>query len=121
MKIIVTHSAPDLDAVTSVWLIKKFLQGWNDAEVKFVPAGTKIANSKLQIANSGSGDPIEKIGENEVIHVDTGMGPLDHHQTSDDNVCGASLTWDFVREKSEMFKNPENSDKIVDKEEAISR
>src|SRR3990172_1900795 len=106
MKIIVTHSAPDLDAVTSVWLIKKFLQGWNDAEVKFVPAGTKIANSKLQIANSGTGDPIEKIGDNEVIHVDTGLGPLDHHQIESDKVCAASLAWDFVRENSPVFKDP---------------
>ena len=42
MKIIVTHAAPDLDAVTSVWLIKRFLQGWNEAEVRFVPAGQRL-------------------------------------------------------------------------------
>lgn len=121
MKIIVTHSSPDLDAVTSVWLIKRFLQGWKEAEVKFVPAGTKIANSKLQIANSGTGDPIEKIGNDEVIHVDTGLGPLDHHQTFSDKVCGASLTWDYVREHGQMFENEESSDRVQTREEAISR
>lgn len=121
MKIIVTHSAPDLDAVTSVWLIKRFLQGWKEAEVKFVPAGSKLANSKLQIADSGTGNPIEKIGEDEVIHVDTGLGPLDHHQTFSDKVCGASLTWDFVREKGQMFEDESTSDKIQTREEAISR
>ena len=121
MRIIVTHSAPDLDAVTSVWLIKRFLQGWNGAEVKFVPAGSKLANSKLQMADSGKGDPIEKIGENEVIHVDTGLGPLDHHQTFSDKVSAATLTWDYVREHGQMFENESTSDKVQMREQALSR
>lgn len=117
MKIIVAHNAPDLDAVTSIWLLKRFLPGWEEAKLEFVPAGTRKEGSH---ANELT-DPIEKIGENEVIHVDTGLGPLDHHQTSDDKVCGASLAWDYVRENSEMFKNPQDSSKIVDREQAISR
>jgi hypothetical protein len=117
MKIIVTHNAPDLDAVTSVWIIKRFLPGWEEAKVEFVPAGSRLSNSK---ANELT-DPVEKIGEDEVIHVDTGLGPLDHHQTSDDKVCGASRAWDYVRETSSEFRNPEDSDKIVDREQAISR
>lgn len=91
MKIVVTHASPDMDAITSVWLIKKFLPNWNDALVKFVPAGDRINGNK------NTTDAIEKIGEDEVIHVDTGMGPLDHHQTASDKVCGASLTFDFVK------------------------
>ncbi len=121
MKIVVTHTMPDLDAVTSVWLIKRFLQDWRDAVVKFVPAGTRYRNSEFRIQNSESRDPIEKIRNDEVIHVDTGLGPLDHHQTSDINVCGASLTWDFVRENGQMFENEESSDKTQIREEAISR
>ena len=117
MKIIVTHSAPDLDAVTSVWLIKRFLQGWEDAVVKFVPAGMRILNIKYQISKN----PIENIKGDEVIHVDTGLGPLDHHQTFSDKVCGASLTWDWVREKGQMFDQEATSDKIQTREEAISR
>ncbi len=117
MKIIVTHSSPDLDAVTSVWLIKSFLQGWEDAEVRFVPAGSRLESSRADKLK----DPIEKIGENEVIHVDTGLGPLDHHQTFSDKVCGASLTWDYVREHGQMFENEKSSDKIQTREEAISR
>ena len=119
MKIIVTHSAPDLDAITSVWLIKRFLQNWSDAVVKFVPAGTRLPNSKYQIENSKN--PIEISGEDEVIHVDTGLGPLDHHQTLSDKVCAASLTWDYVRQKGQMFENEQSSGKIQDREEAISR
>ncbi len=92
MKIVVTHSSPDMDAITSVWLIKKFLAGWENSVVKFVPAGDRINNNK------NTKDAIEKIGDDEIIHVDTGLGPLDHHQTASDKVCGASLTFNFVKE-----------------------
>ncbi len=97
MKVVVTHISPDWDAITSVWLIKKYLPGWQQARVKFVPAGQRLPESKFD-PQSGISDPIEKIGEDEVIHVDTGLGPLDHHQTQDRNVSAASLTWDFVQE-----------------------
>lgn len=118
MKIIVTHTAPDLDAITSVWLLRRYLPGWSEAEVRFVPAGQRMEGAK---PGSEVNEVIEKIGEDQVIHVDTGLGPLDHHQTKSDKVCGASLTWDYVRIKSHNFSNPEDSDKIVEKEEAISR
>jgi len=101
MKIIVTHSSPDMDAITSVWLIKKFLPNWNDASVKFVPAGERLrgVNQESRIKNQGENDSaIEHIGDDEVVHVDTGLGPLDHHQTASDKVCGASLTFDFVKD-----------------------
>lgn len=89
--------SPDWDAITSVWLIKRFLQNWENAKVMFVGAGERISNSKMNVPNNNLDDAIEKIGEDEVIHVDTGMGPLDHHQTEDRNVCGATQTWDFVK------------------------
>lgn len=117
MKIIVTHTSPDMDAITSVWLIKRFLQGWHDAKVEFVPAGSRLESSHANKIK----DSIEKIGENEVIHVDTGLGPLDHHQTSSDKICAASLTWDFVRQNGQMFDNEDSSDKVQTREEAISR
>jgi len=94
MKIIVTHTSPDWDAITSVWLIKRYLAGWQDAEVRFVPAGTRL----YQEGFKHEGDnPIENRGEDEIIHVDTGLGPLDHHQTQDTSVSAASRTWDYVR------------------------
>lgn len=111
MKIIVTHTSPDLDAITSVWLLQKFLPGWDDAEVRFVPAGERLGSTP----GKDVVDAIEKIGENEVIQVDTGLGPLDHHQTQDDSVCGASLTWDFV--SSQIT----GGEKWEEKKEAISR
>lgn len=134
MKIIVTHSSPDMDAITSIWLIKKFLPGWENAIVRFVPAGERLAFRKTQNTQESSvsdnqtvrqsdspsfsefSETIERIGEDEVIHVDTGLGPLDHHQTSSDKVCGASLTFDFVK----RIQNPE-SKKWDDKMDAVSR
>ena len=118
MKIVVTHTSPDMDAITSVWLIKKYLPGWEDAKVKFVSAGNRIDSGKWK--NKDEKSPIEKIEDDEVIHVDTGMGPLDHHQTISDKVCGASLTWDYVKSKNEEFRL-KDLEKIRDRIEALSR
>ena len=116
MKIIVTHMSPDWDAITSVWLLKKYFAGWQDAAVEFVPAGQRFRNQEVKVQNHGE-NPIQKIGNDEVIHVDTGLTPLDHHQTQDKTVCGASLTWDFVLSE---FK--EANDRITpEHKEAISR
>jgi hypothetical protein len=110
MKVIVTHSSPDLDAIGSVWAVKRFLQGWEDAVVKYVPAGETINGKNPKEA-------IEKIGEDDVIHVDTGLGPLDHHQTSDTNVSAASLSWDFVKKSYKDHHEKLKDDKV----EAIDR
>lgn len=118
MKVIITHNSPDVDAVASVWLIKKFLPGWEDAIVKFVAAGERIDGGKWKDASQTL--PIESIENDEVIHVDTGMGPLDHHQTTSDKICAASLTWDYVRNKNEELK-VDNSEKIKDRMGAVSR
>lgn len=70
MKTIVTHLSPDLDAIASVWLIKKYLTGWSEAQIKLVPAGTTLDD---QLPDS----------DKNIIHVDTGLGKFDHHQTND--------------------------------------
>ncbi|MDP2649226.1 MAG: hypothetical protein Q8P10_00120 [bacterium] len=125
MKIIVTHSSPDLDAIASVWFIKKFLQGWEDAEVKFVPAGERysklVSSSRTSILIS---DPIEKINDDEVVHVDTGLGPFDHHLTSDENISATSLVWEYIKESQKLkvkSQNEEESEKWKDREEAVDR
>lgn len=74
--------APDVDAVTSVWLLKRFLPGWDEVEVAFVPAGKTLNN---EIPDT---DP-------DILHVDTGMGMLDHHQT-DEDTCAAKRTVEFI-------------------------
>lgn len=88
---IVTHNAPDLDAIGAVWLIKRFLPNWQNAAVKFVPAGKTLDG---QIPDS---DP-------HILHVDTGFGQLDHHQ-SDDDTCAAKKTYGYIKRRL----NKENS------------
>jgi hypothetical protein len=95
MKIIVTHMSPDLDAIASVWVIKKFLPGWQDALVEFVPAGQRLERVKNNPAFVDEAILVQ--AEDEIMHVDTGLGPLDHHQTSDQTICGASRCWEYVQ------------------------
>lgn len=83
MKTIVTHISVDLDAAASVWLIKKYLPQWIDAELKFVPAGTTLDNLQPDI------NP-------DIIHVDTGLGQFDHHHIEDRNLCAAKLVLSFL-------------------------
>lgn len=104
MKRIVTHTSPDMDAITSVWYIKRYLSRWENAEVRFVPAGQRIGDYTPEKALDIK-DPVEIISGNEVIHVDTGLGPLDHHQTKDTNTCGASLTFNYIK-KHLLEKDP---------------
>ncbi|MEK7597679.1 MAG: hypothetical protein AAB441_03485 [Patescibacteria group bacterium] len=82
MKTIVTHLSPDLDAIASCWLIKKYLTDWDSAEIKLVPAGTTL-NDELPDDN------------NNIIHVDTGMGKFDHHQTND-YTSAAKLVYKYL-------------------------
>lgn len=121
MKIIVTHTSPDWDAIGSVWILRRFLPGWDEAKVEYVPAGQRYKNLESKIQNSESGDVIEKINDDEVIHVDTGMGPLDHHQVSDQSVCAASRCWDYVQQVQNSKFKIQNDDRIRGQQEAISR
>ena len=114
MRRIVTHKSCDIDAISSTWLLKRFYPNWDGAEIVFVNAGEGLPGHSQ--AEAGSENAIEILDGVETIHVDTGMGALDHHQTSDSNTCGASLTLDFI------LKNPEsNLHKHEIKLEAVRR
>jgi hypothetical protein len=97
MKIIVTHLSPDLDAIGSVWIIKKFLPGWENALIEFVPAG--LRSERVKSNQDFITQPILTIGNDEIMHVDTGLGPLDHHQTADMSSAGIKLAWEYVQEQ----------------------
>jgi hypothetical protein len=100
MRKIVTHKSCDIDAISSVWLLKRFYPNWDGAQVEFVNAGEKLTGNYTLSGHpehsEGSPQPIEIVDGVETIHVDTGMGALDHHQTSDMNTCGAKKTLDFI-------------------------
>jgi len=98
----VTHMMPDVDAIASVWLLKRFLAGWERADVAYVPAGTTLDN-----------EPVDSKGD--ILHVDTGLGMLDHHQT-DEDTCAAKRTMEFV---SQSQKSKVKSQKFPD--EALVR
>lgn len=67
-KILVTHIDPDIDAIAGIWLIKRFFPGWQETDYYFVPRGKTFRNAPPD------DDP-------QIIHVDTGLGNFDHHQT----------------------------------------
>ena len=83
-------------------------------------SGSEICTCRAEIREKRKGEgesAIEIIGEDEVIHVDTGLGPLDHHQTQDKNVSAASRTWDYVQSQ---FR--EAHDKLTSEhKESVSR
>lgn len=101
MKLIVSHYSPDLDSITASWLIKRFLPGWQDADLQFVPAG--------QTLNQLSPD-----GKKNIVHVDTGLGQFDHHQTKE-FTSATKKVFQHLKEKKLIKKKDELPiKKIVD-------
>lgn len=94
-KLIVTHSSPDFDGIPAIWLLRKFHPDYKDARVAFTPAGTTYENL-----------PVDSNAD--VVHVDTGLGRFDHHQ-SNDFTCGAQLVYEalvkegYVKEDDEAL------------------
>lgn len=86
MKTLVTHIGPDLDAICAIWLLKTFFPDWKEASLAFVPAGKTLSNL------SPDANP-------EIIHVDTGFGKFDHHQSNADT-CASRLVYEaLVKER----------------------
>jgi hypothetical protein len=96
-KIIVTHLNPDLDAICSVWLLKKFDPDYKKAIIKLVAAGQTYKNLK----------PDE---DENIVHVDTGLGKFDHHQIQK-KTCAAQLVFNYLKSR---FKH-------LNKDEALIR
>lgn len=87
MKTIVTHISVDLDAVSSAWLVKRNMPGWEDAQLKFVNAG----------------ETLDKKGPDEnpeIIHVDTGLGQFDHHQEKNYEMSAAKKVFIYLDKKN---------------------
>lgn len=83
MKTIVAHIGPDCDAITSIWLVKMFFPGWEEADLAFVPAGKTLKN-------------LPPDDNPEILHVDTGFGEFDHHQTAADT-CASKLLYEEIK------------------------
>lgn len=85
--LIVTHQAPDLDAISSVWLLTRFwAQKFSGSRVAFVSAGETITAP----AAAALGYSMDQ-----VVHVDTGQGEFDHHlpARAGREFCAAQLVY----------------------------
>lgn len=87
-KLIVTHISPDLDAIGSTWLIKRYFPEWESADHAFVPAGQTYENK------DPDADP-------NIIHVDTGLGRFDHHQLTE-RTSATKRVFDFLAEEGHI-------------------
>ena len=88
-KVIVSHYSPDLDSITSIWILMRFA-GYDDAELQFVSAGSTLNDMAVD------SDP-------DTIHVDTGLGMFDHHQDKQNgknDKCAARLVADVYTPKN---------------------
>jgi hypothetical protein len=107
--LLVTHHAPDLDAVTSVWLLKRFdAQKYGSAKVAFVNPGSQL--SPEEAAEQF------QCGADHITHVDTGLGTFDHHQPerASDQICASSLILDYLCEKYPDLKDDQALRAMVD-------
>lgn len=66
MKTIVTHISPDLDAIASTWLIRRFLPGWEEADMAFTP-------------QQEDWNGVRPDSDPDILYTDTGFGKFDHH------------------------------------------
>lgn len=83
MKTVVTHLAPDLDAVAACWLVRKYFPGWDEAAIVFIPVESTLDNKPPDE------DP-------NIIHVDTGGGKFDHHGNHI-HTCAAKLVFEHIK------------------------
>jgi hypothetical protein len=88
MKVLVTHISPDMDAATGVWLIRKYLPGWKDAKLEFVPTGSTL-------------DKMQPDADPDIIHVDTGLGKFDHHQFKE-KLSAAAIVYRYLKENKHL-------------------
>ena len=90
-KTIVTHINPDLDAITSVWLLVRFGgTDFRDASFSFVPAGERLGKEDEQ-----------------VVHVDTGLGKFDHHQQDRgrEDTSASKLIYEWLIDEGKIKKS----------------
>jgi len=94
MKTIVTHIFPDLDAITSAWLLTRYLPEWENAEIMFVPQQEKWNN-------------IVPDSNPDVLYCDTGYGKFDHHQIKE-RTSASRRVFDYLL----MMEHISSKDKV---------
>jgi hypothetical protein len=90
MNTIVTHIFPDLDAITSSWLLVRFMPGFEDATIAFTPQQKDWNGIKPDA------DPT-------VVYVDTGFGKFDHHQVHE-RISATRRVFDYLMQEDVVPK-----------------
>lgn len=82
-KVIITHHSPDVDAIASIWLVKRYYPGFENSAVEFVQQGETYQNL-----------PVDSSPDH--IHVDCGDGKFDHHDSSN-KTCAMQLLFENAK------------------------
>ncbi len=101
MKTVVTHISPDLDAITAVWLVIRYFPDCEGASIVFVPAGKTLNNM------APDEDP-------RIIHVDTGFGKFDHHQSNEFTSASKKVFQHIIKNAEINEKAADSLARIVD-------
>lgn len=89
MSVIVTHTNPDWDAITSVWLLKRY---------------SNLANAEIHFVNTGNPDLALLVLADAIVDTGKEYDPsrlrFDHHQLpgeASNNTCAARQVWEHLR------------------------
>ncbi len=106
IKYLVAHENPDMDAIGAMWLFKRFGgSGFDAVEYYFVHAGDLMDAGTMSA---------KEIREDEVVHVDTGMGVFDHHQPNNTAHDSATLrTFQYLAQKFAEVAEDEALKRVV--------
>jgi hypothetical protein len=105
-KLLIAHANPDMDAIGAMWLFCRFDEHrFEEAQLYFVNAGEEISDETLSFKG---------LARDEVVHVDTGMGPFDHHQPGNQERNSATLlVYEYLLRKNRDLRNDEALKRIV--------
>jgi hypothetical protein len=96
MRTLVTHNQPHLDDLCAMWIMARYLPGWQDATFAFIPANT---------------DPSTVQDTEDRVHVGVGRGRFDEHK-GDHGECATTLVAKHVLATAEI---PEAELRALDK------
>lgn len=103
--VIVTHQNPDVDAIGSTWLLKRFdKELYRASKLVFVPAGSRATNEEIQSYG---------VNPNDVVHVDTGGGMFDHHDEEGVGTSATKKVYEYLKEKFPDLKNDKALMRVV--------
>lgn len=101
-RLIVTHHAPDLDAIAATWMLKRFdAQHYATAKVVFVNPGDTFPSEEAEALG---------IQAQDITYVDTGLGQFDHHQADRGQqfISATSLVYDYLCELHPELKDDQS-------------